>query len=498
MSHNAVTLADFEAGETRMVFARDTASGAVIYMVQGAAEIYRKAASAGHLICIVPGCENPRLKTVNRGERRHGFSHLAGGGHAPMRVAHLQSQLLIARWLNQICPEGGVALEEATEDGSRRADVMLTRPDGERFAFEVQYSALSPQKWLERHASYRDNGIIDIWLWGHLKPHLNPDRSTPGNVLLNPTHAAVAAAGLPLLWIHPEFAQVATVSAKRHSLDGTVRRDVPAVAESGVFHSTDLDGYRLDDDLGMVSDPILVMLRNRTELDRLDGLALMRKTREEARRVAEEVTRLANTNAFFDRIHEKQRTTAEAWLTSPQRARIFELFKGAWPACLGVRTSIDLPMSDDLWQATLYLDFIHGHGPGRQVRRRDCERALESMDSDVRKADVAVGEWLGALVKAQILDRREMTGHGGKTFRGYVVHDPTRHNDEQDALSTPARLEAVDAWSPPDSWRGSKLRAIDATIQRMIDQRERLRCPACGWPMTEEEMLTVGCHFGCG
>lgn len=44
--------------------------------------------------------------------------------------------------------------------GERRADVLLTAPDGRRVAFEVQYSPISAEHWHERHDSYRAQDML--------------------------------------------------------------------------------------------------------------------------------------------------------------------------------------------------------------------------------------------------------------------------------------------------------------------------------------------------
>ena len=44
--------------------------------------------------------------------------------------------------------------------------VMITAPSGQRIAFEIQYSPIKPEKWRERHDSYVEQGIRDIWLLG--------------------------------------------------------------------------------------------------------------------------------------------------------------------------------------------------------------------------------------------------------------------------------------------------------------------------------------------
>lgn len=134
---------------------------------------------------------------------RDGYKHLATNAteHRPESLFHLEGKAQIARWIRARYLSAEVAEERRTDaDGSRVADVLAIFDDGRRVAIEIQYAPLTPEKWTERHESYRAQGITDVWLFGHVGSQLS---GRNGTVRLNPTHYAVLEAELPLLWFNP-------------------------------------------------------------------------------------------------------------------------------------------------------------------------------------------------------------------------------------------------------------------------------------------------------
>jgi len=161
---------------------------------------------------LMPDCPDRTLTTVARTGARDGFSHRRGaGGHGLESLFHQQGKALIARWVREHHPEVQAVIEQATQSGERRSDVMLTWGSGKQVAVEVQYAALAPGAWRARHESYLAQGIVDVWLWGHLPPHLREARArsweseaeVASTVVLQPVHYEVLQAGMPLLWINP-------------------------------------------------------------------------------------------------------------------------------------------------------------------------------------------------------------------------------------------------------------------------------------------------------
>lgn len=138
--------------------------------------------------------------------RRPHFRHTARGRvhrHGREHWMHALSKQLIAAWAHQRYPAAQVSSRDARGRGDVVAPLGGGRPlslavDGHRYAFEVQYSPLSPAEWQGRHERYQAAGVIDVWLFGFAEADPEPARPT-----LAPVHEAVLRAGQPLRWILP-------------------------------------------------------------------------------------------------------------------------------------------------------------------------------------------------------------------------------------------------------------------------------------------------------
>jgi hypothetical protein len=98
-------------------------------------------------------------------------------------------------------------------DNGQVPDVLVVFPDGRRFAFEVQYAPLTIDAWRARHAGYRAHGIVDIWLFGHIPPHLRAARGQPGEparFVFSHLLEAVDLAGSVARWIDPDERTIRT------------------------------------------------------------------------------------------------------------------------------------------------------------------------------------------------------------------------------------------------------------------------------------------------
>lgn len=211
--HDVHAIANFIGdGETRLVVAayRDPSrQGELYYLEDNTAHSLREWTRA-KLRCPFHDCPKPDLKAVARSGRRDGFSHLPGAHkHAPESIHHLQGKAVIAAWLRRLLGDDAVEVEAAIDtQRTRVADVLSKLPDGTRVAFEIQYASISDQEWRERHASYADQGILDIWLWGHTRLG-RARRSAPTTFKLSQAQLAALDAGQPVLFLNPETKEVA-------------------------------------------------------------------------------------------------------------------------------------------------------------------------------------------------------------------------------------------------------------------------------------------------
>ncbi len=406
VTHDPAILQRFGAvGEMRLVFAQSDRAG-IVLMPDGDAEAFRARAKAGELFrCVVPDCEAPSLSIVNRGERRHGFSHRAGaGGHAPMGVAHLTAQLLIRDWLRERYPDATVDLEVTTEDGLRRADVMYTSATGRQAAFEIQYAGITPAAWQARHDDYAAKGIRDIWLRGHLLPQFRTHRREEGHVALNPTLEAVAAAGQPIMWINPVESLIGFATTEVRRWDTEPHR-LLTTREHGQFEAHPLDEFRLSAEHGMTSDRLRELFDTPARIER----EKVRK-RLEAETAAER--KRATLEVYLTRMDELAHARAVVWASSPVRTQTLQQAGGVWPPFLGLPTHlpgptlIRLPIPAEEWQTRLWNKHIRGKAHGTRVHLWKLKLDLEQMHPDIRVAEAAAANWIGQLIDHGVIDRK--------------------------------------------------------------------------------------------
>ncbi|PZU36511.1 MAG: hypothetical protein DI573_13490 [Microbacterium sp.] len=391
--------------ERRIVFAVGS-GGEVEYMPDGAAPAFKERRGAGETFsCIVPDCESPMLKIVDRGEHRHGFSHVSGGGHDGMGVDHLQSQLLLQRWLRARYPSLEVDLERTTADGRRRADVLATsRATGAQIAFEVQYAGMTAAEWQARHDSYRDMGIVDVWLWGYGGAHFHPRSDSTSWISFGSTLSTVAHAGLPILFIDPAAEHIGYVTR-----DGAPYRllGIQVLSDhGGQLQSEPLTDFWIDAHRRFLTDRLADLLTAPARVEEI--LAAEKHEADERERRRQE-----GYEAFYARVRTKAEALARRWPGTPEHRRILELF-GDVPAFLkheptSGNTTIHLPVPPVVWQGKFFLKYIHGRRDGWRVSIRGMTDELNAMDRDVRFPEEAVRSWLGALEEHGHVARLEST-----------------------------------------------------------------------------------------
>ncbi|GAA4188830.1 hypothetical protein GCM10022288_15690 [Gryllotalpicola kribbensis] len=220
---HADQLAAFQREERNFVYGRlDTGDP---WFLSDDEAIERRLFVRENVLCPVPDCDTPQLTTVHRPVHRDHLRHLSKSAidHAAESVFHANACALIKEWLDRRYPKSHAQREQWSDNGKRRADVMLTSEDGTaRIAFEIQYSSLSVLEWRQRHDSYREQGIVDVWLFGHNGHHFRPTGDDA--VKLSDVHRAILKSGSPVMWLNPviQLVGVAWRDMPLHKLVGTM------------------------------------------------------------------------------------------------------------------------------------------------------------------------------------------------------------------------------------------------------------------------------------
>lgn len=233
MIHDRAEIARFLAGEKRFIAAawKRDARESFFVLPDGEAELHRAMARA-ELRCFVPNCPTPAVTTVNRGARfRDGFRHQVGGdsthGYGREGINHIMGKTVIAEWLRSQPGIVDVQLEQGVDNQRRRsarvADVLAVDASGARFAFEIQYAAISQGQWKARTDDYAEAGIGVCWLWGHVGTHLqarrSPDRTRATVVTRGVSEeAGCKANSSPTMWLNPIEGAIAIPVTKRRDL----------------------------------------------------------------------------------------------------------------------------------------------------------------------------------------------------------------------------------------------------------------------------------------
>ena len=407
MPHPRDTLAAFQTGETRMIFARrrDRTPG-LHFLADGAADSERKWTWA-ELLCPVEDCPTPDYTTVNEGDRkRDHYRHKVGNyRHSQESLFHLEGKAQIARRAAERYPEAAVVIEQASnKERERIADVMVTLAGGEQIALEIQYAALTPAAWQARHDSYAAQGISDVWLFGHTGAQMNA-RPGDGTVLLNPTHEAVAAAGMPVLWFNPLELQIGHVT--RAVPVRKNRLDVLADGRSGTFHSSPLAPFALSPGTGLTDEHLDRLLADtrRYRVWHAQELAILTERALVAAQ-ATEGRAAANAELAAAAAARRERRRLD-FLESAEAEAIRARHRGLWPSFLN-HPLADVGVPHEIWQARLFVDLIEPAEIGAHIASKDAALALNAafaLDIPAVDGEQTMMVWFDHLAAAGILRR---------------------------------------------------------------------------------------------
>lgn len=230
--HLRAELDGFLDAEHRQVWAVDRETGEPHYLGEGEADALR-ALTKEHWRCPVPDCADPSI-TTRGGRRRDGFVHLTkGAGHTDREsVSHVEAKTMIAAWARGQDPKTVVREERTVKNADtrmhRRADVMVTWPDGSQVAFEVEYKAVTNAEWQSKQTDYETHRIHCVLLFGHLPRYLRliprpvtlPDSEPWDHVEIRPLPRDVAEHGLPVIHVNPQNRMIGTVVVDGRPEDG--------------------------------------------------------------------------------------------------------------------------------------------------------------------------------------------------------------------------------------------------------------------------------------
>jgi len=497
------------AGETRFVFAarRDGTPG-LVELEDGTA-VARRVATKAELICPVPGCRTPNLTTVNRGAHaRDGYRHLTDGtNHAAERMHHVLGKGLLAKWARWAIP-GATAIEEhpSNPERERIADVLVTLPNQTRFALEVQYASLSVDAWQERHESYRRQGIVDVWLFGHAGAQ---SRWRDGIMQLNATQRAIAESGTPVLWLNPLTREVAyaTMTAP------TRGREVVLAQNEGELHVLPLDRWRLLPD-GMFTRELLPVRDATTKY-------LAEAAAQEAARQAAAVEAAAADEArrrARDRVADARGNDHRAWLNSATRAAALDSL-GVWPSWLNGEDPDEVQISGERWRWFLWERIIRPLPPEAPIRSDDLLAALveefgdrffhPSATRSMTSTRNVVIAMLESMMRVSVVEKRRQTRYGRRLFwfeRG-SVHTPMTPQQRAERAAELTRRDVVrrdkttEPSGPITDFRRGPGRYTRHTLPSTppTPRAGETTCTLCGLPvaslLVEQGMLT---HPLCG
>ncbi|MDT0213932.1 competence protein CoiA family protein [Rothia sp. ARF10] len=519
-AHQPDALAAFQNGEERLVYARykDRPDEQPYYLEDGTAREVRAWAKE-HLECFMPECSARRLTTVARSNKRDGFSHMAGaGGHSKEGLFHQQAKALIARLVaDRFGSEVTAVLEQATASRERRADVMLTWTNDRQVAVEIQYAALTPTAWRERHQSYVDQGIACVWLLGHLPPHLRARgvrATSPGSggsggcVSLGPLHQAMVEEGVPLFWINPIEESIGTVwtNAPAHEceeqfcgFDSNDRdfqvplRPTPYPTDFGFFGADSIDtcsitptGLETPTMTRLAASHAEYLIARKADYDAQAPIREARQRREAQARARQEAedravsARRGRVQAEDDRISawlaENHNTLVDVWEDSDPRSALVSAH-GAPPAALATLLPTDVGVQGlpEHWHALLYVEHILRRETGSRFTVADCYRTLGAhgfrLHSDPTRRSLAIVIYLQQLATHDLIhiDR-------DKRRPARVDHCTVLGNFDTAAANKAQRQEqrAARAAEEAEKKRASMF-ARASRFQEQINREKRLR-----------------------
>jgi hypothetical protein len=487
--HTREELDGFLDREFRQVWALHRSSGDRLFIEPGMADLLRPVAKE-HWRCPAQGCTDP-ISLRGKTKRDHLF-HVSGSctGGGAESMWHLQGKAMLAEWAERQPGYLTVLEEQTVKDPKtllhRRADVMVTWPSGRALALEVEYKKAPPEQLIAKHDQYVDLGAGCTWLFGHthLRLERRPDylsAEAPWDLIKWTSQLrAMAARGVPLLFVNPVTRQVGTAHiAGQHELDDVLKsrrawwedlrfvgdRLPDAADEFGVLklEVDDLDCCTIDPEVGLVTPTLQRIREGRAAIEAAAAPARARWEAERARREAQEAAaeRRREAQAAKDQDRQaraearspqerkafaKERTErdAAAWKADPLRERTLAEFDGRLPRFLADRGREDWGVhgNPEAWHSHLFEQIVLG-GPERSNR--------VGREFKVPQAYAIVGRTLPAASRAALPLRSDLLlsvaarRHRLPALRHLAErHDRQHHRPDEPDRAAASRVHATE------------------------------------------------------
>jgi hypothetical protein len=397
MTHAAEFERFFGGRETRQLYALDRRTGRIVYLEDGDAEEQRPDCRAGHLICPIDGCESPSFTTYGGTAKRHHFKHLSAGAraHGPESYYHQLGKRLLGQYVRDRHPEATVVVDQEALDNGQRPDVLVSMPGGRLFAFELQYSPLSVREWQRRHDGYRGQRVFDVWLFGHLPPHLRRSRyhreqRFESAIELTELGRALASAGQQVRFFSPDELLIATAT-----LESSER--FLAAWDAAELRFDHLDDCRFEGDRFITpTDAIEDAARlARIEEERRAREALAAEEHARAQRWAAAAAREKREHEWAEWHRRHRAGRLQAWqAATPQFLQLVGLQAVPDVISVELRSDWGTVWHPAHWHARLFCEFIQGRIGETFHYPQAIKRFFEAQPYGKRQANVALAGYL--------------------------------------------------------------------------------------------------------
>jgi hypothetical protein len=383
--------------ETRQLFALDMRIGRIIQIPEGGAPALRSDCHDGHLVCPIETCDSRSFTTVG-GSKRHHFRHRIVGARAHGRESyyHQLGKALLGQAIRERYPSARVVVDKEALDGGQRPDVLVELPEGARFAFELQYSPLTVESWQARHYGYEADGVIDVWIFGHLPPHLRPSRYHREQrfawaIEVTPLARALHASGAPVRFFSPDERTFAT--ALIESGEPFLRAWDAAELSFESVDACEIRGEKFWTPTDDVEDAARVA--RAAEVQRAEADARRRKA-EHVLRLADDARRERNRDRIAAWKKRKEAEAERAWQSDgePRFLQLVGLAETPPIIARELRADRGIYEHPARWHAELYWCLLHGRVGSAFTFRQAARRFYKAQPKDTRGARIALAGYL--------------------------------------------------------------------------------------------------------